>query len=124
MTTAQAVQTEVSRAEARIDHVRGFNRFYTRTIGVLQDGYLQSPFSLAEVRVLYELAHRQRATATELARELDLDAGYLSRILNGFDRRGLIERTRSARDGRESVLSLTRLGQDAFTPLETHAREE
>lgn len=117
-------RTDVSAAAARIDRVRRFNRFYTRTIGVLQDGYLRSPFSLAEVRVLYELAHRERATATELARELDLDAGYLSRILSGFDRRGLLERARSVRDGRESVLSLTRLGQDAFTPLETHVRDE
>jgi DNA-binding MarR family transcriptional regulator/N-acetylglutamate synthase-like GNAT family acetyltransferase len=124
MTTAPAARPDISAEAARIDDVRRFNRFYTRTIGVLQDGYLRSPFSLAEVRVLYELAHRERATATELARELDLDAGYLSRILSGFDRRGLLERTRSARDGRESVLSLTRLGQDAFAPLETHARDE
>ncbi|HLZ31141.1 MAG TPA: helix-turn-helix domain-containing GNAT family N-acetyltransferase [Chloroflexota bacterium] len=124
MATAQAGRAAVPGAEARIDHVRRFNRFYTRIIGVLQDGYLHSPFSLAQVRVLYELAHREGATASELARELDLDAGYLSRILGGFDRRGLLARTRSARDGRESVLGLTRAGQDALTPLEAHAREE
>src|ERR1700680_3323853 len=104
-------------AEKRIDDVRRFNRFYTRTIGVLQDGYLRSPFSLAEVRVLYELAHRQRATGTELARELDLDPVYRSRILGGFDRRGLLDRTKSDRDGRESVLTLTPIGHEAFTPL-------
>src|SRR6202049_4932548 len=109
-------------AEKRIDHVRRFNRFYTRTIGVLQDGYLHSPFSLAEVRVLYELAHRPRATATELARELALDPGYLSRILGGFDRRGLLDRTRSARDGRERVLTLNRDGHAGFTPLDVNQR--
>jgi DNA-binding MarR family transcriptional regulator/N-acetylglutamate synthase-like GNAT family acetyltransferase len=128
MLTAQGGRTQVpadaSDSEQHIDHVRRFNRFYTRTIGVLQDGYLHSPFSLAEVRVLYELAHRQRATATELARELDLDAGYLSRILGGFDRRGLLDRTKSERDGRESVLMLNGLGHAAFTPLEANARAE
>jgi DNA-binding MarR family transcriptional regulator/N-acetylglutamate synthase-like GNAT family acetyltransferase len=115
---------DASDSEKRIDQVRRFNRFYTRTIGVLQDGYLHSPFSLAEVRVLYELAHRDRATATELARELDLDAGYLSRILSGFDRRGLLDRTKSARDGREQVLVLNRHGHAALAPLETNAREQ
>jgi DNA-binding MarR family transcriptional regulator/GNAT superfamily N-acetyltransferase len=115
---------KTSSFEARVDAVRRFNRFYTRTIGVLQEGYLRSPFSLAEVRVLYELAHRQQATATDLARELDLDPGYLSRILGRFARRGLLDRTKSDRDGRESVLSLSRLGQQAIVPLEANAREQ
>jgi DNA-binding MarR family transcriptional regulator/N-acetylglutamate synthase-like GNAT family acetyltransferase len=110
--------------EQRIDAVRRFNRQYTRRIGVLQRGYLRSPFSLAEVRVLYELAHRERATATELARELDLDAGYLSRILASFSRHGLLHRARSDRDGREQLLSLTRHGLDTFEPLEAAAREQ
>jgi DNA-binding MarR family transcriptional regulator/N-acetylglutamate synthase-like GNAT family acetyltransferase len=108
----------------RIDTVRRFNRLYTRRIGVLPQGYLRSPFSLAEVRVLYELAHRRRTTATELARELDLDAGYLSRILAAFTRQGMLERTRSLRDGREQVLSLTQHGQHTFAPLEAAAREQ
>src|SRR5438876_7620582 len=89
-------------AEQRVEAVRRFNRLYTRQIGVLQDGYLRSPYSLAEVRVLYELAHRDSATATELSRELDLDPGYLSRILRKFQQRGFIDRQRSDRDGRES----------------------
>jgi DNA-binding MarR family transcriptional regulator/N-acetylglutamate synthase-like GNAT family acetyltransferase len=118
------VPAAVADTEQRIDQVRRFNRFYTRTIGVLQDGYLRSPFSLAEVRVLYELAHRQRATASELARDLTLDPGYLSRILSGFDRRGLLDRTRSDRDGRERVLTLNRDGHAAFTPLEANQRQE
>jgi DNA-binding MarR family transcriptional regulator/N-acetylglutamate synthase-like GNAT family acetyltransferase len=111
-------------AERSIDDVRRFNRLYTRRIGVLQDGYLHSPFSLAEVRVLYELAHLERTTATELARALDMDAGYLSRILSGFARRDLVDRSRSERDGRESVLSLSAAGHAAFEPLEQLQRDE
>jgi DNA-binding MarR family transcriptional regulator/N-acetylglutamate synthase-like GNAT family acetyltransferase len=108
----------------RVAAVRRFNRFYTRRIGVLQEGFLKSPFSLAEVRVLYELAHRQHTTATELARELDLDPGYLSRILQRFFRRGLLDRQRSERDGRESLLSLNAAGRQAFQPLETSQSDE
>jgi DNA-binding MarR family transcriptional regulator/N-acetylglutamate synthase-like GNAT family acetyltransferase len=108
----------------RVEAVRRFNRLYTRRIGVLQDDYLSSPFSLAEVRVLYELAHRTRATASELARELELDPGYLSRILRKFHERGLLDRTRSERDGRETHLSLTTLGQQTLEPLETSARQQ
>lgn len=108
----------------RVNAVRRFNRLYTRRIGVLQRDYLRSPFSLAEVRVLYELAHRERATASELARELDLDVGYLSRILRSFLRRGLLDRRRSERDGREQLLSLTPQGEATFAPLEVGAREQ
>jgi DNA-binding MarR family transcriptional regulator/N-acetylglutamate synthase-like GNAT family acetyltransferase len=111
-------------SQQRIDGVRRFNRLYTRRIGVLQDGYLDSPFNLAEVRVLYELAHQPGTTSSELARQLDLDRGYLSRILRKFDQRGFLERRRSMRDGRESHLSLTRGGQDTIAPLEAHARQQ
>jgi DNA-binding MarR family transcriptional regulator/GNAT superfamily N-acetyltransferase len=109
---------------ARIDQVRRFNRLYTRRIGVLEDGYLHSPFSLAEVRVLYELAHHPGTTASELARELTLDPGYLSRILRKFDARGLLDRQKSARDGRESHLRLSHAGQQTFEPLQSSAREQ
>ncbi len=110
--------------ERRVDEVRRFNRFYTRRIGVLREGLLASPFSLTEVRVLYELAHRQQPTAVELARELGLDSGYLSRLLRGFARRGWLRRERSPRDGRRALLSLTARGRRAFAPLETRARKE
>src|SRR5262249_42038995 len=100
--------------DQRIATVRRFNRFYTRKIGLLDEGYLATPFSLTEGRVLYELAHQEAVTASELGRELGLDAGYLSRILRGFEQRRLIERTPSKTDGRRSLLALTRRGQDAF----------
>jgi DNA-binding MarR family transcriptional regulator/N-acetylglutamate synthase-like GNAT family acetyltransferase len=108
----------------RADQVRRFNRLYTSRIGVLQKGYLSSPFSLAEVRVLYELAHQASVTASELARQLDLDPGYLSRILRKFGEHGLLDRTKSERDGREQHLSLTPRGQSTLEPLESGARQQ
>jgi DNA-binding MarR family transcriptional regulator/N-acetylglutamate synthase-like GNAT family acetyltransferase len=110
--------------DQRVADMRRFNRFYTRQIGLLQEGYLKSPFSLSEVRVLYELAHREHPTATELGRDLGLDAGYLSRILRGFQKRGLLRRTQSEDDGRQSHLALTPRGQAAFAPLNTRSRDE
>jgi len=114
-------QTET---EQRIATVRRFNRFYTKQIGLLGEGYLETPFSLTEARVLYELAHRERPSATELARELALDAGYLSRILRGFERRRLLTRTRSKSDGRQSHLVLTARGRAAFAPLDGRSRQD
>jgi DNA-binding MarR family transcriptional regulator/GNAT superfamily N-acetyltransferase len=111
-------------SEQRIEAVRRFNRFYTRQIGVLQEGLLQSPFSLTEARVLYELAARPGVTASELAADLELDAGYLSRILRGFGARGLITRTRSEVDGRQSHLRLTERGAMVFAPLDQASRRE
>jgi DNA-binding MarR family transcriptional regulator/N-acetylglutamate synthase-like GNAT family acetyltransferase len=108
----------------RIDTIRRFNRFYTRRIGVLQEGWQNSPFSLTEARVLYELAHREKPTATEVRNSLELDAGYLSRILSSFKKRGLIEKTPSEEDGRQSILALTDEGRKQFIPLETETNEQ
>ena len=108
----------------RVAAMRRFNRFYTRRIGVLQEGLLRSPFSLAEARVLYELAQRERPTASELLQELDLDAGYLSRILGSFEGRGLVEKRPSPADGRQILLRLTPAGRKAFAPLDARARRE
>jgi DNA-binding MarR family transcriptional regulator/N-acetylglutamate synthase-like GNAT family acetyltransferase len=102
----------------RVTAVRQFNRFYTRQIGLLQEGLLDSPFSLTEARVMYELGHRGETTAKQLADELGLDTGYLSRILRGFKDRGLITRSRSNTDGRQSVLKLTTQGRKAYQPLD------
>ncbi|HUZ74900.1 MAG TPA: helix-turn-helix domain-containing GNAT family N-acetyltransferase [Stellaceae bacterium] len=104
--------------DAPIAAVRHFNRFYTRRIGVVTDRMLGSTFSLTEARVLYELAHRDRPTAGEIGATLGLDAGYLSRMLKDFARRGLVTRTPSARDGRARHLALTAAGRRAFAPLD------
>lgn len=110
--------------ERSVAAVRRFNRFYTRRIGALGEGHLDTPFSLTEARVLYELAHRETATATELAQELGLDAGYLSRILRGFQERGLLDRRPSDSDARQSRLSLTGEGRAAFARLNASAHHD
>jgi DNA-binding MarR family transcriptional regulator/GNAT superfamily N-acetyltransferase len=108
----------------RVEAVRRFNRLYTRHIGVLREGYLASPYSLAEVRVLYELAHRETTNAAELSRELGIDPGYLSRILRRFTAAGLVDRRPSRADGRRSELRLTEAGRGAFAPLDRRSGEE
>jgi DNA-binding MarR family transcriptional regulator/N-acetylglutamate synthase-like GNAT family acetyltransferase len=107
-----------------VESVRGFNRFYTRQIGVLNEHLLKSPFSLAEGRIIYELAQREKATATELGSELGLDAGYLSRLLADFKKRGLIARKPSEADGRQSLIWLTEKGQKAFAQLNAQSHNQ
>ncbi|MER8522307.1 helix-turn-helix domain-containing GNAT family N-acetyltransferase [Mesorhizobium sp. M0644] len=108
----------------RIDAVRAFNRFYTRQIGLLDEGLLKSTFSLTEARVLYELAHRDGLTATDLARDLGLDAGYLSRLLKRFEERDLVERATIEADARRSSIALTRAGRQAFAPLNQGSHDQ
>ncbi len=114
----------MSSLAARVDAVRRFTRFYTLYAGVLHRRLLDSPYSLTEARVIYELAHHETATAAELASELNLDSGYLSRILKGFEKRGLIARRPSENDGRASLLSLTEAGEAAFAELNARSRAE
>lgn len=116
---AQASQVPAAQVKA----MRAFNRFYTQRIGVL-DRYLGTDFTLTEVRVLYELAHRKECTATELGRELSLDAGYLSRMLRRFEQQGWIAREAAQHDARQSLLRMTANGHAAFAPLQQKSREE
>lgn len=116
--------TARARLGQRIAAVRHFNRFYTRQIGLLREKPYQTSLSLTEVRVLYELAHREKPTAAELSSDLGLDAGYLSRMLAGFEKRGWLEKTACAADGRQSLLSLTGRGRKILAPLDARSREE
>ena len=110
--------------EDRADAVRKFNRFYTRHIGVLQEHYANSAFSLTEVRILYELAHQPALSMSDLCRELRLDAGYVSRVVSGFEKKGLVAKTRSAADARVGQLELTDHGRGVFAPLVEGSRQE
>jgi len=108
----------------RIDAVRRFDRFYTRRIGVLREDLLGSPYSLAEARLIYALAHRDGPAAAELGRELALDGGYLSRLLRGLERGGVLARTRSATDGRRNHLALTAKGRRAYATLNARSNKD
>jgi DNA-binding MarR family transcriptional regulator/GNAT superfamily N-acetyltransferase len=114
----------ISQLKDRVEIVRRFNRFYTRQIGVLHEHLLDSDFSLTEVRILYELAHREALTTSQLCRELGLDSGYLSRVISGFEKMGLIAKSRSPQDARATQLQLTELGRTVFSPLEEASRHE
>jgi DNA-binding MarR family transcriptional regulator/N-acetylglutamate synthase-like GNAT family acetyltransferase len=110
--------------DERVAAMRAFNRFYTKQIGVLTDELLRSPYSLTEARVLYELAHRDQLIATQIGKELGLDAGYLSRILRKFEKRRLLARSSSDSDGRHALLSLTTQGRKAFAMLDARSHDD
>jgi DNA-binding MarR family transcriptional regulator/L-amino acid N-acyltransferase YncA len=110
--------------ERRIADILRFNRFYTQKIGVLNEGLLRSEFSLTESRVIYELANREQPTAGELARDLELDAGYLSRILRRLEKQDMLMRRRSTKDGRQSLLRLTGAGRKRFAMLNRRSHDD
>lgn len=110
--------------EGAVAAVRRFSRFYTRRIGLLHEGLLGGSLSLAEGRLVFELAQRGRSNARELGTELGLDSGYLSRLLRGLEERGLIDRRPSEEDGRRVLLSLTPAGQEAFAAIDARSRAE
>jgi DNA-binding MarR family transcriptional regulator/GNAT superfamily N-acetyltransferase len=110
--------------EQRIAAVRRFSRFYTRQLGLLQESLVHTRFSLTEARVLYELAHREQVTASALAADLDLDHGYLSRILRRFGEEGLLKKARAPADGRQSLITITAKGRKAFAPLNQGSHDQ
>lgn len=114
----------MSEIDEHIAAVRRFNRFYTQRLGILQEAWLDSPYSLSEARVLYELSQRDGITATAIGSELGLDPGYLSRMLRDFEKKGLIARSPSPDDGRQSLVSITAKGRKAFAPLEKRTLEQ
>ncbi|WP_084956846.1 bifunctional helix-turn-helix transcriptional regulator/GNAT family N-acetyltransferase [Thermoactinospora rubra] len=113
-----------SLTEARVSEIRAFNRFYTKVIGVVRDGMMDSPYSLTEARVIYELAQAGQMETAELRRLLGLDAGYLSRIMARLESDGLVARERSAADGRRQVVRLTEAGTEVFRHLDRRSAEE
>ncbi len=115
----------VAPRDSRVDAVRRFNRFYTQQIGMLRQRFYDDDWSLAAARVLYELARADRLlTATDLVRDLGLDAGYLSRILRCFVSRGYLRKSRSDGDARRLHLTLTAAGKKAFAPLDRASHDE
>ncbi len=111
-------------APRQVELVRSFNRFYTRRIGVLREGLLKTPFSLTQARVLYELGAHPGVRSADLIGELGLDPGYLSRLLKGFERQGLVRRTNSRQDGRVNLLALTAKGRAEFERLNSRSKAE
>lgn len=114
----------MAKALKEVEALRSFNRLYTRHIGVLNRRLLDTPFSLAEARVLFELAHSRNATASQIGKLLELDLGYLSRMLRGFVKQRLVVRKRSSSDSREFILALTAAGRAAFAELDRRSRQQ
>jgi DNA-binding MarR family transcriptional regulator/GNAT superfamily N-acetyltransferase len=114
----------LTKATNPVDAVRRFNRFYTGRIGILPEDYLGSSHTLAEARVIFELGTRTAASATELGRDMELDLGYLSRLLQGLKRRGVLQAKAAPEDARRRVLTLTAQGQRTFQALDARSRKE
>jgi DNA-binding MarR family transcriptional regulator/N-acetylglutamate synthase-like GNAT family acetyltransferase len=114
----------MARLDDRISEIRRFSRFYTKRIGLLSDGILGSDHSLSEARVIYELAQREVSSGAEIAEELGLDRGYVSRILRSLERQGLVTKARSKHDRRRIHVSLSPTGRDTYERLNSGSREQ
>ena len=106
-----------------IEHIRSFNRFYTNIIGLLDQHFLDSPFSLTEGRVLYEISHTENCSAKKIREKISIDEGYLSRILDAFRKKGLITKTPSPEDRRLHIIKLTEKGRKEFSSLNEHSNQ-
>jgi len=104
-----------------IDQIRSFNRFYTNIIGLLDQHFLDSPFSLTEGRVLYEICNIAECSAKKIREKVVIDEGYLSRILNSFTKRGLIKKSPSSQDGRLQIIVPTEKGKREFSNINTNS---
>lgn len=124
MSTTIDTRVRGAKASEPVARVRSFNRFYTNLLGVLQEGFLRTPYSLAESRVIFELAHRRTAQLTDLRRDLDLDAGYMTRILTRLEADGLVSRERSEADARRQIVRLSRQGQKTFQTLDKRSTQD
>jgi len=124
MATSSVLQSTTSAAEDRVAAVRQFSRYYTNVLGLLQEGLLDTEFSLTEARVIFELAAAGQADAASLKRRLDIDPGYLSRLLARLGKAGLISRQRDPDDGRRQVIELTAAGQAAFGTLNDRSERQ
>jgi len=113
----------MNRAQELIDRIRSFNRFYTNIIGLLDQHFLDSPFSLTEGRVLYEICNTEECSAKKIRESIVIDEGYLSRILDNFVKRGLIRKTRSQTDGRLWMILPTEKGKREFASLNDNSNE-
>jgi DNA-binding MarR family transcriptional regulator/GNAT superfamily N-acetyltransferase len=111
-------------ADGDVAAVREFTRFYTRLLGLLREGLLDTPYSMTEARIIFELARQDEAEVAEMRRWLDLDAGYLSRILARFEADGLVRRSRSPGDGRRQIIALTQAGRAVFGKLDALSNEQ
>lgn len=111
------------RDQALIDNIRSFNRFYTNIIGLLDQHFLNSPFSLTEGRILYEICNTEECSAKKIRKNIIIDEGYLSRILNNFSKRGLIKKTPSPKDGRLRIIVPTEKGKREFAALNDNSNE-
>src|SRR3954447_9043992 len=111
-------------ADQQVAAVRGFNRFYTRKLGLIEPKLLDSPFTLQEARILYEIRHRTACTATDLTRDLGLDPGFVSRTLQALQRRQIVTRKPAKHDARINELALTESGRSAQAKLERRSHEE
>ena len=113
----------MKRDQKTIDKIRSFNRFYTNVIGLLDQHFLDSPFSLTEGRVLYEICNTENCSAKRIRENILIDEGYLSRILDSFTKRGLIKKTRSASDGRLRIILPTEKGKKEFASLNDNSNQ-